>query len=83
MALDILLIPAMSADPERLFSSAKITISDRRCRLRMPTIQALECFKSWLGIIEATVDDPKEDKEPTNKGDTVVEVMEVDGGAGG
>jgi len=83
MALDILLIPAMSADLERLFYGAKITISDRRCRLGMPTIQALECLKSWLGIIEATVDDPEEDEEPTNKGDTVVEVMEVDGGAGG
>jgi hypothetical protein len=36
-----------------------------------------------LGIIEATVDDLEEDEELTNKGDTVVEVMEVDGGAGG
>jgi hypothetical protein len=33
MALDILSIPAMSANPERLFSGAKITISDRRNRL--------------------------------------------------
>jgi hypothetical protein len=52
MALDILSIPVMSADPECLFSGAKITISDRRCRLGMPTIQALECLKSWLGIIK-------------------------------
>jgi hypothetical protein len=29
MAIDILSIPAMSAEPERLFSSAKITITDR------------------------------------------------------
>jgi hypothetical protein len=33
MALDVLSIPAMSADPERLFSGAKITITDRRNRL--------------------------------------------------
>src|SRR5438067_1488062 len=33
MALDMLSIPAMSADPEHLFLGAKITISDRRNRL--------------------------------------------------
>ena len=33
MALDILSIPAMSAEPERLFSGAKITIADRRNRI--------------------------------------------------
>ncbi|KAL6406027.1 putative Transposase-like protein [Ilyonectria robusta] len=33
MAVDILSIPAMSAEPERLFSGAKITITDRRNRL--------------------------------------------------
>jgi len=46
MALDILSIPAISADPERLFSGAKITISDRPSRLGIATIQALECLKS-------------------------------------
>jgi len=50
MAIDILSIPAMSAEPERLFSSAKITITDRRNRLRVETIEALECLKSWFGI---------------------------------
>jgi hypothetical protein len=50
MALNILLIPAMSADPERLFSGAKITISDRRNRLGIYTIEALECLKSWTKI---------------------------------
>lgn len=57
MALDILSIPAMSADPERLFSGAKITITDRRNRLGITTIQALECLKSWLRISHATDDD--------------------------
>ena len=32
MALDYLTIPAMSAEPERVFSAAKLTLSDRRCR---------------------------------------------------
>jgi hypothetical protein len=48
----MLLIPAMSAEPERVFSGLKITISDRRCRLGIELIKALECLKSWIGIIE-------------------------------
>ena len=60
MALDILSIPAMSADPERLFSGAKITISDRRNRLGIYTVEALECLKSWLKI-EVLIDDDEED----------------------
>lgn len=52
LALDILSIPAMSAEPERLFSGAKITITDRRNRLESDTIEALECLKSWFGIRE-------------------------------
>ena len=53
MALDILSIPAMAAEPERLFSGAKISITDRRNRLGIEVIQALECLKSWLQL-EAT-----------------------------
>ena len=49
MALDILSIPAMSAEPERLFSGAKITITDCRNRLGIKSIEAIECLKSWLG----------------------------------
>jgi len=58
MALDILSIPAMSAEPERLFSSAKITITDRRNRLGIESIEAIKCLKSWLskGSIVAFVD---------------------------
>jgi hypothetical protein len=52
MALDILSIPAISAEPERVFSRLKITISDRRCRFGIELIEALECFKSWMGIEE-------------------------------
>jgi hypothetical protein len=46
MALDILSIPAMAADLERLFSGAKITITDRRNKLSGDVIEALECLKS-------------------------------------
>ncbi|KAK7582910.1 hypothetical protein V3481_012206 [Fusarium oxysporum f. sp. vasinfectum] len=51
MAVDILSIPAMSAEPERLFSGAKITIKDRRNRLGSDVIEALECLKSWFGYV--------------------------------
>jgi hypothetical protein len=47
MALDVLSIPAMSAAPERLFSSSNITISDRRNRINIDTVEAIECIKSW------------------------------------
>ena len=50
MALDILVILAMSAKPERLFSGAKITITDRRNRIGIEAIEALKCLKSWLGL---------------------------------
>ena len=64
----------MSADPERLFSGAKITILDHRSRLGMPTIQALECLKSWLGIIEAQDDDLEDEDNIEDVDDEVVEV---------
>ncbi len=82
MALDILSIPAISASPERLFSGVKITISDRRCRLGMPTIQALECLKSWLGIIDAKDDDPEDDDDIGNMVDNEVIEVEIETGAG-
>jgi hypothetical protein len=44
----VLSIPAMPAEPERLFSGAKITITDRRNRLGIESIEAIECLKSWL-----------------------------------
>jgi hypothetical protein len=48
MALDILSIPTMLAELERLFSGAKITIIDRRNRLGIKSIKAIKCLKSWL-----------------------------------
>jgi hypothetical protein len=46
MALDILSIPAMAADLERLFSSAGLTVTDRRNYLLIESIKALEYIKS-------------------------------------
>jgi hypothetical protein len=47
MALEIHTIPAMSGEPERVFSAAKITLSDRRCRMGDELLNALECCKAW------------------------------------
>lgn len=47
MALDILSIPAMSDEPERVFSGARRTISWDRAQLSASTIEMLECMKSW------------------------------------
>ncbi|KJZ69655.1 hypothetical protein HIM_10950 [Hirsutella minnesotensis 3608] len=49
MALDVLAVPPMSDECERLFSSAKILLSDRRSRLKIDIIEASECFRYWYG----------------------------------
>ncbi|KJZ68940.1 hypothetical protein HIM_08228 [Hirsutella minnesotensis 3608] len=49
MALDVLAVPPMSDECERLFSSAKILLSDRRSRLKIDIIEASECLRSWYG----------------------------------
>ena len=41
-------IPSMSVEPERVFSGAKHTISDKRASLKPDTIEALKCCKSML-----------------------------------
>lgn len=49
MALDILSIPAISAEPKRILSDVNLTIIDRRARLGMDLVEALECLKSgWV-----------------------------------
>jgi len=48
MAVDILSIPAMSDEPERIFSGGRRTVSWERMRLGEQTIQAAECLKSWV-----------------------------------
>ena len=46
LALDILSIPTMSAEVERLFSATKLTITDLRTRLGLNIVEALLCLKS-------------------------------------
>jgi hypothetical protein len=46
-AVDVLSIPAMSDEPERLFSRAANTLNEDRVQLLPETVQALECIKSW------------------------------------
>jgi hypothetical protein len=65
MAVDVLSIPAMSADPERTFSGARRTVSWDRMLLGAPTIEKGECLKSWIrsGITEGLqVDEVEEDE---------------------
>jgi hypothetical protein len=47
MALDILSIPAISAEPERLFSETKKIITAERHSLLPATIEAIEGIKSF------------------------------------
>jgi len=47
MAIDILSIPAMSAEPERVFSGARRTISWDRAQLGAESVEKLECLKHW------------------------------------
>ena len=46
-ALDLLSIPAMSAELERVFSQAKLTITPTRNRLSEQTIEMLELLRYW------------------------------------
>lgn len=56
MAIDILSIPAMAADVERLFSTAKLTITPQRNCLHISTLELLQCLKSWdnSSVLNAT-----------------------------
>lgn len=47
MAADILSIPGMSAEVERLFSSAKLMLPPARNSLMMDGIEASECISNW------------------------------------
>ena len=53
----------MSIDPKRLFLGTKIIITDRWNQLRINTIKALECLKSWLGIISVVEDEIEDGRD--------------------
>lgn len=48
MAIDILSVPAESAEPERSFSGARRTCSWDRLRITCENIERVECMGSWL-----------------------------------
>jgi hypothetical protein len=50
MALDNLSIPPMSAGVEGLLSQCNIMLTDRRNRLQIDSLQAVQCRKSWDGL---------------------------------
>ena len=57
MARDILSIPGMSAEVERLFSSAKLMLTDNRGCLKEDIIEAGECVRSWVkGELVVTIE---------------------------
>ncbi|KID59208.1 Ribonuclease H-like protein, partial [Metarhizium hybridum] len=47
MAIDILSIPPMSTETERLFSKAKLTVTDVRGSMNIDTLNLVECLRSW------------------------------------
>lgn len=57
MAIDVFSIPAMSSEPERVFSGAKHTLNKQRIRCTVKTIELLECLKSWFKLGNFTEED--------------------------
>ncbi|KJZ68404.1 hypothetical protein HIM_12202 [Hirsutella minnesotensis 3608] len=47
MALDLFSVPAMSSEPERIFSLTGQMVSSQRGRLRADLIGAAQCISSW------------------------------------
>lgn len=47
LAFDVLSIPAMSSECERVFSSTKQLITPRRNQLKADVIEANECLRNW------------------------------------
>jgi hypothetical protein len=70
MAFDIHSIAGMSAGVERLISQCKLVLSDRRNRVQIDELEALECLKSWdklevphVAVTEAGYDGPELDAD--------------------
>jgi hypothetical protein len=66
MAIDVLSIPAMSDEPERVFSGARRTISWDRARLGVSTIERTQCLKSWVasGVVSSEIEGVEEVEGP-------------------
>jgi hypothetical protein len=54
MAIDILSIPLMSDEPERVFSGARRTVTWDRGQIESEIIEMRECLKYWKrsGILD-------------------------------
>jgi hypothetical protein len=54
MALDVMTVPAMSAECERLFSAVGLMVTPLRNRLDASTIGLIQTLRSWLraGLID-------------------------------
>jgi hypothetical protein len=54
MALDVMTVPAMSSECERLFSATGLMVTPLRSRLDASTIWLIQTLRSWLraGLIE-------------------------------
>jgi ribosomal protein L37AE/L43A len=66
MAIDVLSVPAMSAEAERVFSGARRQIPWSRASLGAKTTEQMECLKHWLRkgwLDELNVDLPLEEGE--------------------
>jgi hypothetical protein len=50
MVFDLLSIPVISCECERVFSGVKKTISDYRGQLGINIIEVLECDRAWLHV---------------------------------
>jgi hypothetical protein len=59
MAIDILSIPPMSDEPERVFSGARRTVTWDRGQIEPETIEMRECLKHWKrsGILDTFFED--------------------------
>ena len=63
LALNVFSIPAMSDEPERVFSGARHTVAYSRTRLKAKTIEQLECIKHWVtrGLVASEAHAPQID----------------------
>jgi hypothetical protein len=82
MALDVMTVPAMSAECERLFSAVGLMVTPLRSRLDASTIGLIQVLRSWLraGLIES-LDEVLTDDGWLEKLLKVEEAQGVDSGA--
>jgi hypothetical protein len=72
MALDMFVVPAMSDEPERLFSSAGHTMSPRRRLMLDDTLESLIIMKSWLqqDVVRITEEEIQQLKRTSRRAST-------------